>query len=187
MARSVESLDDRIDSDEVQIHALILRILALRQPVADDLRLLATALRLITDLERIGDQAVNISRRAVQDDGVAKQLVDCELNSMANAARHMLHVALDAFVHWDDDGAEPVLGCDDAVDRLCANIISAMTTHMSQHSAEVAAGLRVIRVAKNIERIADHATNVAEEVIFMVRADDVRHGQWQALGRTRNP
>lgn len=72
-------------------------------------------------------------------------------------------------------------------DRLCANIISAMTTHMSQHSAEVAAGLRVIRVAKNIERIADHATHVAEEVIFMVRADDVRHGQWQALGRTRNP
>jgi phosphate transport system protein len=58
---------------------------------------------------------------------------------------------------------------------------------MSQHSAEVAAGLRVIRVAKNIERIADHATHVAEEVIFMVRADDVRHGQWQALGRTRNP
>jgi phosphate transport system protein len=175
----VEALDTQIDRDEVEIHALILRILALRQPVADDLRFLATALRLITDLERIGDEAVNIGERAVKEDGHAKQLVSGELASMAVAALDMLHAALEAFVHWDDSSANHVLGCDDAVDKRCAAIIAAMTTYMSQRRSEVLAGLRVIRVTKYLERIADHATNVAEEVIFMVRAEDVRHGQWQ--------
>jgi phosphate transport system protein len=103
---------------------------------------------------------------------------------MAVAALNMLHGALDAFVRWDDGGATHVLGCDDAVDALCATTIAAMTEFMSEHPEEVSAGLRVIRVAKYLERIADHATNVAEEVIFMVRADDVRHGQWQLDGAT---
>jgi phosphate transport system protein len=163
-----------------------LRILALRQPVANDLRFLATALRLITDLERIGDEAVNIGERTVKRDGGAHQLVDGELTSMAAAALNMLHDALDAFVRWDDEVADPVLRCDDGVDQGCAAIMSAMTAHMSEHPGEVLAGLRVIRVAKYLERIADHATNVAEEVIFMVRADDVRHGRWQSLAGPRH-
>jgi phosphate transport system protein len=103
---------------------------------------------------------------------------------MASAALDMLRDALDAFVKWDDSGASRVLGCDDAVDALCATTIAAMTDFMAGHPHEVAAGLRVIRVAKYLERIADHATNVAEEVIFMVRADDVRHGQWQLARAT---
>jgi phosphate transport system protein len=177
MARDVEALDVQIDQDELQIHALILRMLALRQPVADDLRFLATALRLITDLERIGDEAVNISERAVSQDDEAKALVSRELTAMALDVRDMLHGALDAFVQYDSEGAERVLGCDDAVDERCAAIMSTMKTHMSTHAGEVQAGLRVIRVAKYLERIADHATNVAEQAIFMVRGDDVRHGQ----------
>jgi len=180
----VQALDAEIDGDELETHALILRILALRQPVADDLRLLTTALRLVTDLERIGDEAVNIGERTVQHDGGAKQLVSQELSSMAVAALDMLHGALDAFVRWDDEQANHILGCDDAVDALCAATIAAMTEHISGHPDEVQAGLRVIRVAKYLERIADHATNVAEEVIFMVRADDVRHGRWQLAGAT---
>jgi phosphate transport system protein len=179
VAGDVEALDVEIDQDELETGALILRILALRQPVADDLRLLATALRLVTDLERIGDEAVNISERTLRDDGDAKQLVGVALASMATASLDMLHRALDAFVRWDDTDANDVLGCDDAVDDLCASVIAAMTQHMSEHPNEVQAGLRVVRVAKYLERIADHATNVAEEVIFMVRADDVRHGRWQ--------
>ncbi|HXN30465.1 MAG TPA: phosphate signaling complex protein PhoU [Polyangiaceae bacterium] len=182
IAGDVEILDEQIDRDEVEIHALILRILALRQPVADDLRFLAAALRLITDLERIGDEAVNIGERTVREDGEAKQLVSGELASMAVAALDMLHGALEAFVRWDDGVAHHVLGCDDAVDLSCAAIISAMTTHMAKRPGEVRAGLRVIRVTKYLERIADHATNVAEEVIFMVRAEDVRHGEWQRVG-----
>jgi len=178
----VEALDAEIDRDELEAHALVLRILALRQPVADDLRLLTTALRLVTDLERIGDEAVNIGERTVGHDGVAKQLVSQELSLMAVAALDMLHRALDAFVRWDDGQADHVLGCDDAVDALCAATIAAMTEYIAGHPDDVQAGLRVIRVAKYLERIADHATNVAEEVIFMVRADDVRHGRWQLAG-----
>jgi phosphate transport system protein len=176
----VQALDAEIDRDELDAHALILRILALRQPVADDLRLLTTALRLVTDLERIGDEAVNIGERAVQYVGDAKPLLNQDLSSMAVAALEMLHDALDAFVRWDDKRANHVLACDDAVDALCAATIAAMTDYISKHPEEAQAGLRVIRVAKYLERIADHATNVAEEVIFMVRGDDVRHGQCAA-------
>jgi phosphate transport system protein len=175
----VEELDDRIDRDELEIHALILRILALRQPVADDLRFLAMALRLITDLERIGDEAINITERTVKQDGVAKSLVGGDLAAMAEGARDMLHEALDAFVQADAEAAEHVLGRDEAIDRACATVIAAMTAHMSRDPSEVRPGLRVIRVAKYLERIADHATNVAEQVIFMILGDDVRHGQWR--------
>jgi phosphate transport system protein len=174
----IEALDAQINRDEVEIHALILRILALRQPVAGDLRFLATALRLVTDLERIGDEAVNIAERAAKHDGRAKSLVAADLTSMSLAAREMLHGALDAFVEWDAAGAEIVLRRDRTVDELLATIIATMTRHMSDDAREVHAGLRVIRVAKYLERIADHATNVAEEVIFMVRGEDVRHGRW---------
>ena len=175
----VQQLDERIDRDELEIHALILRILALRHPVADDLRFLAMALRLITDLERIGDEAINITERIVKQDGEAKSLVGGDLAAMAGAARDMLHEALEALVNADAEAAEQVLGRDDGVDRACANVISATTAHMSRSPGEVLPGLRVIRVAKYLERIADHATNVAEQVIFMVRGDDVRHGQWR--------
>ena len=144
------------------------------------------ALRLITDLERIGDEAINITERTVRDDGDAKSLVGGDLAAMAGAARDMLHEALDAFVQADCEAAESVLGRDEAVDRRCATVIAAMVAHMSRNPAEVRAGLRVIRVAKYLERIADHATNVAEQVIFMVRGDDVRHGQWRRY-RLRDP
>jgi phosphate transport system protein len=182
---AVEGLDVQIDRDDLEIHALILRILALRQPVADDLRFLATALRLITDLERIGDEAVNISERISTGHQHDSEIVDGQLTAMAGAALDMLHDALDAFVRWDDATAEHVLARDDGVDRHCASIMSSMTERMSERPNEVASGLRVIRVAKYLERIADHATNVAEEVIFMVRADDVRHGHWKSMPKSR--
>jgi phosphate transport system protein len=181
VVREAVALDAQIDRDEVEIHALILRILALRQPVADDLRFLATALRLITDLERIGDEGVNIAERAVDEDGDAKRLAGDELGSMATATLDMLHLAIDAFLRGDDEQAAHVLGCDDAVDRQCAAIIGSMTVYMPEHAAELRSGLRVVRVAKYLERIADHATNVAEQAIFMVRGDDVRHGQWPSV------
>jgi phosphate transport system protein len=171
----VQAMDAQVDQDEVDIHALVLRILALRQPVADDLRFLAAALRLITDLERIGDEAVNIAERAVDKNGDAKSLVHEELESMATEAQGMLRGALRAFVERDPQGAERVLFCDDVVDGHCGEIIAKMTGYIATHSHDVAAGLRVVRVAKYLERIADHATNVAEEVIFMVCGDDVRH------------
>ena len=175
---SVQSLDAQIDADALTIHALTLRILALRQPVAGDLRFLATALKLIVDLGRIGDEAVNIGERIGEGTSVARHLVADALTTMTDDVRGMVRIALEALVAWDEEGAREVLHCDDAVDQRCAVIIARMTELMSRGPCGVAAGLSVIRVTKSLERIADHATNVAEEVIFMVRADDVRHQQW---------
>ena len=175
---SVQSIDAQIDADGLAVHALTLRILALRQPVAGDLRFLATALKLIVDLGRIGDEAVNIGERIGDDTSVAFNLVADALTAMTDDVRSMVRLALDALVAWDEEEARQVLECDDAVDERCAAIIGRMTQLMSRGPCAVAAGLSVIRVTKSLERIADHATNVAEELIFMVRADDVRHGRW---------
>ena len=180
--REAEALDSEIDRDEREIQALILRILALRQPVADDLRFLASAFRLATDLECIGDEAVNIAERVTEDDAEAKRIVVHELGLMASAALEMLHLALDAFVRGDDDQANLVLERDDEVDRRLAVVIEVMTAWIADHASDAPSGLRPIRVAKYLERIADHATNIAEEDIFMVRGDDVRHGRWQVAG-----
>ncbi len=145
----------------------------------------SSAFRFITDLERVGAEAVNIGERTEREDNDASQLVHSELSLMAVAARDMLHDALDALARWDHEVATRVLGCDDAVDRHCAAINDATTAHMCEHPDTLLSGLRVIRVAKYLERIADHATNVAEAVIFMIRADDVRHGQWKSVARLK--
>ncbi|HSQ67673.1 MAG TPA: phosphate signaling complex protein PhoU [Polyangiaceae bacterium] len=175
LALQVEALDDQIDRDEMDIDALVLRILALRQPVAYDLRFLAAALKLVTDLERIGDEAVNIAERSIEDHGDAKEIVLQEIKGMGLSAQEMLREALTAFVDGDVARAEKVLEKDDEVDTAYGAIMRAMSTYMATHSQDVPAGLRVVKVAKYLERIADHATNVAEEVIFMVRGEDIRH------------
>jgi phosphate transport system protein len=184
---SLVTLDAQIDRDELEIHALIFRILALRQPVASDLRFLASALRLITDLERVGDEAVNIAERAVDDDGGAARVVVDRLGAMAYRALDMLHLALDAFVRGDDDQAHQVAAGDVDVDQGYVEVIGTMTAWMTAHSGDAGHGLRVIRVAKYLERIADHATNVAEHVVFMVRGEDRRRGrpqEWPRLPRS---
>jgi phosphate transport system protein len=175
LAAEVKELDKKIDRDEMDIDALVLRILALRQPVAYDLRVLATALKLVTDLERIGDEAVNIAERAEEAHGSSKEKASAELHQMADLAQQMLRDALDAFVEGDVTRASQISQRDDAVDALYGEILRSVTTHMASHPEEVLPSVRVIKVAKYIERIADHATNIAEEVIFMVQGDDVRH------------
>jgi phosphate transport system protein len=141
----------------------------------DRLRFLAGALRLVTDLERVGDEAVNIAERAKEEHGTAKDKVRGELKTMGEQSQEMLRDALDAFVQGEATRAEQVLVRDDAVDELYGRIIRAMTDFMTQHPSQVAEAIRVIHVAKYLERVADHATNIAEEVIFMVRGEDVRH------------
>ena len=175
LAAEVKDLDRLIDRDEMEIDALVLRILALRQPVAYDLRLLATALKLVTDLERIGDEAVNIAERAEEDHGQAKDLARSNLKAMADQAQQMLRDALDAFVEGDVTRAEQVRLGDDAVDALYGQTLRDMMVFMQANHSEIPGAIRVIKVAKYIERVADHATNIAEEVIFMVRGEDVRH------------
>jgi phosphate transport system protein len=173
---SARAIDEQIDRDQIDIHALALRVLALRQPVADDLRFLAATLKLIIDLERVGDEALNIAERAAGGRCDAAALVRADLEAMAEEAQDMLRDALRAFVEGDAARAERVLVRDDGVDRQCGAVITTMCDYIAKHGGDAAGGLRVVRVAKYLERIADHATNLAEEVIFMVRGDDVRHG-----------
>ena len=180
IAAEVKELDRHIDRDEMEIDALVLRVLALRQPVAHDLRVLTTALKLVTDLERIGDEAVNIAERAEDRAGWgehvgALDLARVDLRAMSENAQQMLRDALDAFVDGEVERAERVRRGDDAVDALYGKTLMTMTEYMSAHTAEIPAAVGVIKVAKYIERVADHATNIAESVIFMVRGDDVRH------------
>lgn len=175
VAGEVKALDRRIDRDEMEIDELALRVLALRQPVAHDLRLLATALKLVTDLERIGEEAVNIAERAEEGGIDTRQLPHPHLKEMADLVQQMLRDALDAFVEEDVPRAERVRHGDDAVDDLYGRTLREMQDYMAKHPDKIPAAMRVVSVAKYLERIADHATNLAEEIIFMVVGDDVRH------------
>lgn len=178
LADEVLAIDRRIDVDEMDIDALVLRILALRQPVAFDLRFLASALKLVTDLERIGDEAVNISQRAREGlPTPATEQVRADLVEMSVLTQEMLRDALDAFVQSEPARAQQVLVRDDEVDARYRTIVATMREFMMKNPSDVPAALRAIFVSKYIERIADHATNIAEEVIFMARGEDVRHGR----------
>jgi phosphate transport system protein len=174
-AKKVESLDREIDDDEIRIDAHVLRILALRQPVAHDLRILMTALKLVTDLERIGDEATNIADRATQGHALAHDNVGALLKKMSEEAKRMVRDALQAFVDGEVLEAQDVMERDDVVDAAYGQVLDAMSAFMREEPTKIPSAIRVIQIAKSIERVADHATNIAEEVIFMVRGDDVRH------------
>jgi phosphate transport system protein len=175
LTAEVKQLDKLIDRDEVETDQLALKILALRQPVAHDLRLITTALKLVTDLERVGDEAVNIAERAEEIDENSNRVPAPHLEEMAGLTQEMLRNALDALVNDETSRAELVRTADDAVDELYGRTLRETTDFIARHPDRALAGVSVIRVAKYLERIADHATNVAEEVIFMVAGQDVRH------------
>jgi phosphate transport system protein len=152
-----------------------LRILARRQPVASDLRFIAIALKVVTDLERMGDLGVNICERVMElsaEPGL-KPLLD--LPRMAQETRAMLREALDALVARDAVRAQAVIDRDHLVDALYAQLFTELLSHMSENPRHVYRATRLASIGKYLERIADHATNVAEMVVFMVRGQDVRH------------
>jgi phosphate transport system protein len=175
MARRVIEDEVRINQMELDIDARVTRLLALNQPVAGDLRLLIIALKINTDLERMGDLAVNIAERAISLAKVplVKPLIDTP--RMASLVEDMLHSSLDAFVKRDADLAEKVLPADDEVDSIRDNIYSELLEVMQHNPSIVPSAIHLMFVARNLERIADHTTNIAEDVIFLVRGIDIRH------------
>jgi phosphate transport system protein len=171
----IYAADDAIDSEEVGIEEGCIELLALHQPMAGDLRLLVTILKVNTDLERIGDHAVNIAEAAIRlRESTDRPPRPPELEEMSRIARSMLRRALDAMVHRNADEAAAVMAEDDRVDGLHESVFRVMLTHMLEGS--LTACLQVILISRNIERIADLATNICEDVIFMVRGTTVRHG-----------
>ena len=165
----------RVNQMELDIDARVTRLLALNQPVARDLRLLIMALKINTDLERMGDLAANIAERAISLINIpaVKPLVDTP--RLASLVEDMLHRSLDAFVKRDADLAAKVLPADDEVDALRDGIYSELVAVMQSDPSVVKPAINLMFVARNLERIADHTTNIAEDVIFLVRGIDVRH------------
>jgi phosphate transport system protein len=171
----VLSGDAALNSLHIEIDDLCFKLLALHQPMAGDLRAITAAIKINTDLERVGDMAVNIgeaARRYISHPPV-KKLVD--MPRMATIAQDMLRGALDAYVRGNMELAQQVLDKDDVLDDLKTQIFRELLTFMLQNPATIEPALDLILISRHLERIGDHATNVAEDVIFMVSGRDVRH------------
>jgi phosphate transport system protein len=175
LAHRMIEQDHEVNRLEVETDELCLRILARRQPVASDLRFITIALKLVTDLERIGDLGVNICERVLElnEEPPLKPYMD--LTQMAEAARGMVREALDAFVASDVERAQQVLERDQVVDDYYAQIFRELLTYMMEDAKNIYRATRIQSIAKYLERIGDHATNLAEMVVFMVKGKDIRH------------
>jgi phosphate transport system protein len=176
LAEDVIRSDDSLDKLELEIDNLCYEILALEQPVARDLRFIATALKIVRDIERIGDIAVNIAERAAEliQEPEMKRLIDLPI--MAEAAQRILKDSLDAFVNYDAELAEKVIRDDGFIDDCYEQIFRELLTYMMEDTKYISRALKVIFIAKHLERVGDHSANIAEMVIFLVRGQDIRHG-----------
>ncbi len=186
LAQRMIQFDHQINRLEVEIDEHCLRILARRQPVASDLRFITIALKLVTDIERIGDLCVNIGERVLELNEEPPLKPYSGLQIMAEAVQGMVREALDAFVHGDVEHAEQVLARDKVVDGLYGQIFRELLTYMMEDPRNIYRATRVQSVAKYLERIGDHATNLAEMVVFMVKGKDIRHPA-SRLGVTKIP
>jgi phosphate transport system protein len=176
LAEEVIKSDDEMDQLELDVDNQCYEILALEQPVARDLRFIATALKIVRDIERIGDIAVNIAERATEliQEPEMKRLIDLPI--MAEAAQRILKDSLDAFVNSDADLAEKVIRDDIFIDDCYEQIFRELLTYMMEDTKYISRALKVIFIAKHLERVGDHSSNIAEMVIFLVRGQDIRHG-----------
>ena len=174
-AERIVASDDDVNELQIEIDDRCLKLLATQTPLAGDLRLITSAMKINSDLERIGDQAVNIAENAtkVLAHPPLKPLLD--LPRMAEIAERMTRDSLDAFVRRDSELARNILARDDEVDQLKDQVFRVLLTYMMADPATIERALSLILVSRNLERIADHATNIAEDVIFLVEAKDVRH------------
>jgi phosphate transport system protein len=175
LAEQVKASDREINRREVEIDGACRRILALRQPAASDLRFITTALKIVVDLERMGDLAVNIAERALELSQAPQLGPMHELAKIADLAEAQLKKALDAFVTGDVVQAEEVLRGDDLIDALYLKIFNDMLALMMEDSRNIRRATALMFAAKHLERFGDHAMNLAEMVVFMVRGQDVRH------------
>ena len=175
LAQRIVTMDHEVNTLEVAVDEKCLELLALRQPAARDLRFITLALKIVTDLERIGDQCANIAKRALElnDEPPLKPYID--IPRMAHWTEIMLKEALDAFVRGDDQLAIKVCKDDSFVDELNMQIQRELLSFMIEDPATISRALKLNYISKYLERIADHATNIAEMVIFMVKGKDIRH------------
>ncbi len=174
-ARVTIDRDHAVNAMDVEIDDLCFRLLALHQPAAKDLRLITTGLKITTDLERIGDMAVNMCERVLELNQETQLKPFVDLPRMADVAQAMLRESLDAFVREDVDLALKVCRDDDIIDDLTHQLFRELLSYMIEDPTTITRAIRLLFIAKYIERIADHATNIAEMVVFMVKGKSIRH------------
>jgi phosphate transport system protein len=175
VAEKIAAGDTDVNDLQIEIDDRCLKLLALQQPMATDLRLITSAMKINSDLERIGDQAVNIAESVIRLLPHPPLKPQIEVPRMAELAQGMTHDCLDAFVRQDVSLARSVLARDDQVDALKDQVFRVLLTYMMADPGTIERCLALILISRNLERIADHATNIAEDVIFLVEAKDVRH------------
>ncbi|MDH7499915.1 MAG: phosphate signaling complex protein PhoU [candidate division NC10 bacterium] len=175
LAQGVIASDDAVNMMEIQIDDFCLKLLALHQPAAIDLRFITAALKINNDLERMGDQAVNIAERTLEllQEPLLKPLID--LPHMAELAQKMVKDSLDAFVRKDTELARDVCTRDNQVDALNDQVFRELLTYMMQDPRTITRAVHLLLVGRHLERIADHATNIAEDVIYMVQGKVIKH------------
>jgi len=174
-ARKVIELDSEIDDTEVSVEEECLKILALHQPVAIDLRFIIAVLKLNNDLERIGDLAVNIAERSIFIAKMSEVPTPFDFDDMAAKAGKMLKNSIDALINADTDLAVQVCEADDEVDAINREVYTQIKDAIKKHPEHLDALINLLSVSRHLERIADHATNIAEDVIYLVKGDIVRH------------
>ncbi len=175
LAEKVKEGEREINRLEVEIDEACRRLLALRQPAASDLRFITTALKIVTDLERMGDLAVNIAQRAFELNQAPPLRPFPDLTMLADLAQEQLRKALDAFVESDVQKAEEVMKGDELLDAIYKKLFNELLIFMMEDPRNIRRTTALMFVAKHLERLGDHTTNVAEMVIYMVRGTDLRH------------
>ena len=175
LAQEVIDRDKQVNAYDVEIDEKCVELLALYQPTAGDLRFITTAMKIVTDLERIGDQAVNIAQRALELNSEPQLKPYIDLPRMAEKAQRMVKESLDAYVGRDTELARRVCAEDEDVDALKEQIFRELLTFMMADARTIPRAIRLILISRFLERVADHATNIAEMVIYMVESKMVRH------------
>ncbi len=175
LAEEVIRGDAEVDSDEVELEDHCLKVLALHHPVANDLRFVAAILKINSDLERIGDLAANVARRSLELPQQPLAPPPPELEGLLENVVLMLREALDAFVQGDVRLARKVLAHDQKVNEAYKSIVAGTVQQLKAHTVDVEAAILYLNAAKNLERIGDHATNIAEDVVYIVEGEIIRH------------
>lgn len=176
LASTVIRRDNDLDAMEVAVDDMCIHLLALQQPMARDLRLITMAMKISNDLERVGDHAVNIAEAVAHLAESPIHLEFAEIDEMGRLATEMLTDALDTFVRADAQGAREVCRRDDRVDGLHNSLFRILLTHMMEDPRRIGASMSLFLVSRNLERIADLATNIAEDVVFLVEGRNIKHG-----------
>jgi phosphate transport system protein len=182
LAEQVKASDLEVNRLEVEIDSACRRLLALRQPAASDLRFITTALKIVTDLERMGDLAVNVAERAIDLAQAPPLGAMHDLVTLAELSQAQLRRALDAFVERDPAKAQEVIGGDAVLDALYLKLFNDLLALMMEDARAIRRATALMFCAKHLERFGDHAINVAEMVVYMVRGTDVRHPRSREIG-----